>query len=114
MKRILKYIFTAIFISIFWIVVVFIGTLKGWWYEPFTKNNDPELFTVAVKEKTEKEFVGNFAMAVIKGGQVEKELFNSKNKNVDKNTIFQVSSLSKFVSTVGVMKQGFLIKTGKR
>lgn len=110
MKRILKYIFTAIFISILWIVLVFIGTLKGWWYEPFTKNNDPELFTVAVKEKTEKEFVGNFAMAVIKGGQVEKELFYSKNKNVDKNTIFQVSSLSKFVSTAGIMK---LVEMGK-
>lgn len=110
MKRILKYIFTAIFISILWIVLVFIGTLKGWWYEPFTKNNDPELFTVAVKEKTEKEFVGNFAMAVIKGGQVEKELFYSKNINVDKNTIFQVSSLSKFVSTAGIMK---LVEMGK-
>lgn len=110
MKRILKYIFTAIFISILWIVVVFIGTLKGWWYEPFTKSNDPELFTVAVKERTEKEFVGNFAMAIIKSGQVEKELFYSKNKSVDKNTIFQVSSLSKFVSTAGVMK---LVEMGK-
>ncbi len=110
MKRILKYFFTAIFISIFWIVVVFIGTLKGWWYEPFTKNNDPESFTVAVKEKTKKEFVGNFAMAVMKGGKIEKELFYSKNKSVNKNTIFQVSSLSKFVSTAGVLK---LVEMGK-
>ena len=110
MKRILKYILTAIFISGLWIVVVFIGTLKVWWHEPFTKSNDPELFTVAVKEKTEKEFVGNFAMAIIKNGKVEKELFYSKNKGVNKNTIFQVSSLSKFVSAAGVIK---LVEMGK-
>lgn len=110
MKRILKYIFTAIFLSILWSFIVFIGTLKGWWYEPFTKNNAPELFAVAVKEKTEKEFVGNFAMAIIKNGKVEKELFYSKNKGVNKNTIFQVSSLSKFVSAAGVIK---LVEMGK-
>lgn len=110
MKRILKYIFSIIVLSILWSIIVLIGTLKGWWYEPFTKNNDPELFTIAVKEKTEKEFVGNFAMAVIKNGKTEKELFYSKNKSVNKNTIFQVSSLSKFVSAAGVMK---LVEMGK-
>ena len=110
MKRILKYIFTAIFLSVLWSFIVFVGSLKGWWYEPFTKNIDAELFTVAVKEKTEKEFVGNFAMAVIKNGKVEKELFYSKNKPVTRNTIFQVASLSKFVSAAGVMK---LVEMGK-
>lgn len=110
MKRILKYFFTIIVLAILWSFIVFIGTLKGWWYEPFTKNNEPESFTVAVKEKTEKEFVGNFAMAVIKNGNVEKELFYSKNKSVNKNTLFQVSSLSKFVTAAGVMK---LVEMGK-
>jgi CubicO group peptidase (beta-lactamase class C family) len=110
MKRILKYIFSIIVLSILWSIIVFIGTLKGWWYEPFTKNNEPELFTVAVKQKIENEFVGNFAMAVMKDGNIEKELFYSKNKKVDKNTIFQVSSLSKFVSAAGVMK---LVEMGK-
>lgn len=110
MKRVLKYIFSIIVLSILWSFIVFMGTFKGWWYEPFTKSNDPELFTIAVKEKTEKEFVGNFAMAVIKNGEIEKELFYSKNKSVNKNTIFQVSSLSKFVSAAGVMK---LVEMGK-
>jgi CubicO group peptidase (beta-lactamase class C family) len=110
MKRILKYLFSIIVLSILWCIVVLIGTLKGWWYEPFTRNNDPELFTVAVKEKTKKEFVGNFAMAIFKNGNIEKEFFYSKNKRVDKNTVFQVSSLSKFVTATGVMK---LVEMGK-
>lgn len=89
---------------------MFYGTLKGWWHKPFTNSNDPKLFTEAVNQQIEKEFVGNFAMAIMKDGSIEKELFYSKNKKVDKNTIFQVSSLSKIVSAVGIMK---LVELGK-
>jgi len=110
MKRILKYIFVFTLLSIVWIMVVFVGTLKGWWYKPFTTSNNPDLFTLAVKQSIDKEFVGNFAMAIMKDGIVEKELFYFKNKTVGKNMIFQVSSLSKFISTAGIMK---LVETGK-
>jgi CubicO group peptidase (beta-lactamase class C family) len=48
--------------------------------------------------------VSNFAIAVIKEGCIEKQWFHSKNKKVDKNTIFEVASLSKFVSTVGIIE----------
>jgi len=110
MKRVIKYLFGFIILGILWCIVVIFGGLNGWWHKPFTKSEDPELFTVAVKQQIEKEFVGNFAMCIMKGGNVEKELFYSKNKNVDKSTIFQVSSLSKFVSAAGVMK---LVEIGK-
>ena len=110
MKRIIKYLFAFILLSILWGITILFGTLSGWWHKPFTKSNDPKLFTEAVKQKIEKEFVGNFAMSIMKGSIVEKELFYSKNKKVDKNTIFQVSSLSKFVSTLGIMK---LVELGK-
>lgn len=110
MKRIIKYLFTFVLIAALWSIVVLFGTLNGWLHKPFTKSNDPELYTVAVNQKIEKEFVGNFAMSIMKGGIVGKELFYSKNKKVDKNTIFQVASLSKFISAVGVMK---LVEMGK-
>lgn len=110
MKRISKYFFAIILLSVLWSGIVFYGTLKGWWHKPFTDSNDPQLFTEAVNHQIEKEFVGNFAMAIMKNGTIEKELFYSKNKKVDKHTIFQVSSLSKIVSAVGVMK---LVELGK-
>ena len=110
MKRIFKYFFAILLLSILWSGLVFYGTLKGWWHKPFTNSNDPKLFTEAVNHLIEKEFVGNFAMAIMKNGAIDNELFNSKNKKVDKNTIFQVSSLSKIVSTVGIMK---LVELGK-
>jgi len=110
MKRIIQYLLAFIVLSISWSIIVFFRALNGWWHKPFTESNDAELFAIAVKQKIETEFVGNFAMSVMKGGTVEKELFYSKNKKVDKKTIFQVSSLSKFVSAVGVTK---LVEMGK-
>jgi CubicO group peptidase (beta-lactamase class C family) len=110
MKRIVKYFFMFILLSVVWTIIVVYSTLNGWWHKPFTQTKDTETFTVAVKQKIENEFVGNFAMAIMKDGTVEKELFYSQHKKIDKNTIFQVSSLSKFVSAVGIMK---LVELGK-
>ncbi len=104
MKRFIKYTFAIILLSVAWAGVVLYGTLNGWWHKPITKSNDTESFITAVNENIKKEFVGNFAMAIMKDGKVEKEIFHSHNKPVDRNTIFQVSSLSKFVSAVGIMK----------
>jgi CubicO group peptidase (beta-lactamase class C family) len=110
MNRIFKYTFVIILLSLLWSLIAFYGTLKGWWHKPFTDSNDPKLFTKAVNQQIEKEFVGNFAMTIMNNGIIENELFFSKNKEVDKNTIFQVSSLSKIVSSVGIMK---LVELGK-
>jgi CubicO group peptidase (beta-lactamase class C family) len=110
MKRFLKYILAIVLLSVAWAGIVLYGTLNGWWHNPITKNRDTESFISAVNETIKKEFVGNFAMAIMKNGKVEKEIFHSQNKPVDRNTIFQVSSLSKFVSAVGVMK---LVELGK-
>ena len=110
MNRIFKYTFVIILLSLLWSLIAFYGTLKGWWHKPFTDSNDPKLFTKAVNQQIEKEFVGNFAMTIMNNGIIENELFFSKNKEVDKNTIFLVSSLSKIVSSVGIMK---LVELGK-
>ncbi|MBL7994561.1 beta-lactamase family protein [bacterium] len=110
MKRLIKYIIATLILTIGWSIIVFNGLLNGWWHNPITKSNDTEAFITAVKETAKREFVGNFAMAIMKDGKVDKEIFITHNKPVDKNTIFQVSSLSKFVSAVGVMK---LIELGK-
>jgi CubicO group peptidase (beta-lactamase class C family) len=104
MKRFIKYTIAALILTIGWAIIVLNGLLNGWWHNPITKNKDTASFITAVKQITEKEFVGNFAMAIIKDGKVDKEIFITHNKTVDRNTIFQVSSLSKFVSAVGVMK----------
>ncbi len=110
MKRFIKYATAALILTIVWAIIVLNGLLNGWWHNPIAKNKDTESFSTAVQELTEKEFVGNFAMAIMKNGMVEKEIFFSNDKPVHRNTIFQVASLSKFVSAVGIMK---LVELGK-
>lgn len=110
MKRIIKYIAIIFLLSILWGGIVLLGTLNGWWHQPISKDGNTEPFVKAVEKELEKEFVGNFAMAIMKDGVPEKEVFQSAGKKVDKNTIFQVASLSKFVTAVGVLK---LVELGK-
>lgn len=110
MKRFIKYLIGTLILTIGWGIIVFNGLLNGWWHNPITKSKDTEAFITAIKETTKKEFVGNFAMAIMKDGKVDRENFTSHNRPVDRNTIFQVSSLSKLVSAVGIMK---LIELGK-
>jgi len=104
MKRILKYTLVIVTGSVVWGTLCFFATTLGWWHKPITDKKDTESFIRATKKEINSEFVGNFAMAVIKEGKVQREVFHSVGKKVDKNTIFQVASLSKFVSAVGVMK----------
>ena len=104
MKRILINVALILTISMVWVLTCFFGTVNGWWHAPFINETDPQSFVEAVEEEIQKEYVGNFAMAIIKNGEVKEEVFYSAGKQVDRNTIFQVASLSKFVSATGVMK----------
>ena len=110
MKRILKYILLTISLMILWAVIIFFGTKNGWWHQPITEQSGSEAYINAVKEELNEQFVGNLALAVIKGGVVEYEEFNTVGKPVNRNTVFQVASLSKWVSAIGVMK---LVEEGK-
>ncbi|WP_108244332.1 serine hydrolase domain-containing protein [Muricauda brasiliensis] len=104
MKRILINVALILTISMVWVLTCFFGIVNGWWHAPFTNETDPQSFVEAVEEEIQKEYVGNFAMAIIKNGEVKEEVFYSAGKQVDRNTIFQVASMSKFVSATGVMK----------
>ena len=93
-----------------WAAAVFFVTQEGWFHDPIAKNRMPETFIKAAKKEFTKSFVGNLAMATLKDGVVEYERFHSAGKPVDRNTVFQVASLSKWVSAFGIMK---LVEAGK-
>ncbi|NQV52848.1 MAG: beta-lactamase family protein [Flavobacteriales bacterium] len=110
MISILKYILLTLSLAILWAVLVFLGTKNGWWHQAIADEADSEAYIPAVKEKINAQFVGNFALATLENGSVEDELFHSEGNPVDRNTVFQVASLSKWISAFGVMK---LVEEGK-
>lgn len=110
MKKILLYILGVVLLMIVWAGVAFLGTADGWFHQPIATQHTPQSFHEAVETEIDKQFVGNFAMAILKGGIVEYEKFHSVGKPVDRNTVFQVASLSKWISAFGIMK---LVEDGK-
>jgi CubicO group peptidase (beta-lactamase class C family) len=109
-KITLLYLVSAVVLMLLWAGVVLFGTLEGWFHQPIAKSNTSQSFLEAVDLELDRQFVGNFAMAIMRGGTVEQEKFYSVGKPVDRNTIFQVSSLSKWISAVGIMK---LVEEGR-
>jgi CubicO group peptidase (beta-lactamase class C family) len=110
MGKILRPILATIVVMILWAGVVFVGTINGWLHRSIAKQPTSQSFAEATDAEINKQFVGNFAMALMKNGIVESEKFHSAGKPVDRNTVFQVSSLSKWVSAFGIMK---LIENGQ-
>ncbi len=110
MKKKLKYILVTALIMILWAVVVFLATVNGLLHKRIAKQNTSQSFVEAIDKEIHKQFVGNFAMATFKNGNVEYEKFHSAGKPVNRNTVFQVASLSKWISAFGIMK---LVEDGK-
>jgi CubicO group peptidase (beta-lactamase class C family) len=110
MKKILLYVAGAALLMVVWAGFVLTATVNGWFHAPMAKETTSASFRAATEAEIKKQFVGNFALAVMKDGVVEYEQFYSAGKPVDRNTVFQVSSLSKWISAVGIMK---LVEDGK-
>lgn len=109
-KKILLYILATVLLMVLWAVVVFFATLGGWLHKPIANQNTSQSFLSASEKEIGKQFVGNLAMATVNNGIVEYEKFHSAGKPVNRNTVFQVSSLSKWISAFGIMR---LVEDGK-
>ena len=110
MKRILGSIVSGLIVAALAVAVVFAGTLGGWWRSPLAPRGDTEKFTTNAIKKLEQGSPGNAAFVVVSGGRPIAEHFISKGAKVDRDTQFQVASLSKGVTAWGVMS---LVDQGK-
>lgn len=91
--------------------VIVVGTLEGWWRKPLAPAGDIAAFAAAATARIKAESKGNAAFILIKGGKPVAEVFVSKGAPVDRDTQFQVASLSKWSAALGVMtlvEQGIL------
>jgi hypothetical protein len=92
--RIWKYILVTIFTMATWAGLAFFATIRGWTHAPIASNTFFRSFIGATDQELRKQFVGQFAMAAFRKGHVEYENFYTA---VHRNTVFQASSLSKWI-----------------
>tara|TARA_R110001632_G_scaffold92043_9_gene196945 strand:+ start:4911 stop:6170 length:1260 start_codon:yes stop_codon:yes gene_type:complete len=108
--RLFKYTALVFLAILIWTAFVGFGFMNGFLLKPITSENSSEAFIKTTKEKIDKEFVGNFAMVLIEDGKVSKDYFYAVDQPVNENTAFPVASVSKWVSSFGIMK---LVAQGK-
>lgn len=93
-----------------WSAVVGYGVLAGWWHRGLARTGDTPMFMAAVRTMVSSEPHGDVALALITKGQVADEYYAGAGDAVNRETVFPVASMSKWVTAVGVMQ---LVRDGK-
>ncbi|WP_337187757.1 serine hydrolase domain-containing protein [Phenylobacterium sp.] len=86
-----------------WAAVFLAGTLEGWWRRPLAPPGDAAAFMSAAARLADAERPGALSLLLIEGGRPTGEHHLSLGAPVDRDTLFQVASLSKWVTALGVM-----------
>lgn len=92
-----------------WAALVLYGTLEGWG-RAAPPPGDTRAFIAAAHARVASEQRGNAVLRVIHAGRVADEYTASVGAPVDGSTLFQVASLSKWVTAIGVLT---LVDAGK-
>jgi len=103
MRRLTRVVLVTLGALLLWTVVVGVGLLEGWWRSPLAPRGDTRAFMAALAQEVETTRPGNLALALIEAGSVHGEHMTSVGEPVDRDTVFQVASLSKWVTAWGVM-----------
>jgi CubicO group peptidase (beta-lactamase class C family) len=108
--RILKYIALIVLAALVWTAFMAYGFTDGFLLKPITSEDSPTAFIEVVKKKIKEEYVGNIAMVLIEDGKVSKDYFYGIEEEVNENTVFPVASISKWLTSFGILK---LVEQGK-
>jgi CubicO group peptidase (beta-lactamase class C family) len=93
-----------------WTVVVGYGVLAGWWHRGLAPAGDAPAFMAAARQMVSSEPHGDVAIALVTKGQVADEYYAGLVNAVNRETVFPVASMSKWVTAVGVMQ---LVREGR-
>jgi CubicO group peptidase (beta-lactamase class C family) len=86
-----------------WTALIGVGVVQGWSHRPLAPRGETSAFATAALARIESENTGNAAFVLLDDGRVVAEHFQSIGEPVDRDTLFQVASLSKWVTAWGVM-----------
>lgn len=86
-----------------WVAVAYMSANEGWLRAPITHDRSTEAFITEAEKRIEGDHSGNLAMILIEDGVIGGSYYTSAGKPVDANSVFQVASLSKWITAWGVM-----------
>ncbi|MEP2830720.1 serine hydrolase domain-containing protein [Parvibaculum sp.] len=103
MNRTVVIVLAAIAALAAWSVLVGAGAREGWGRAMPAATGDTEGFIRWAESRYTAESKGNIAIVLLDHGRVAGTSFNSHGRSVDVHSLFQVASLSKWLTAWGVM-----------
>ncbi|WP_262692741.1 serine hydrolase domain-containing protein [Kordiimonas aestuarii] len=110
LKRLITIFAGALLLAGLWGFAVLMNTENGWFRSPLVETNDAKSFGDAAIRLIEKQRAGNIAFVLLENGNPVVQHYASKATLVNGDTLFQVASLSKWITAWGVMS---LVDEGK-
>ncbi len=103
MRRLLLIFVTAIGALGVWAALVAVGAREGWWRPMPAVSGDTAGFLRWTQDRYAAESRGNIALVLLDDGEVVQTYFASHGREVDGDSVFQVASMSKWLTAWGVM-----------
>lgn len=94
---------TGAVLLVLWTALVGLGARNGWLREPPAAAGDTAGFVRWASSRFERESKGNVALVLLDHGKPAQRFFAASGRPVDEHSLFQVASLSKWLTAWGVM-----------
>ena len=101
MRRVSFIVLSTILALAVWTGILIAGAVAGWWRQPLAPSGHTRAFMDAAIAEIDKNRRGNVAFVLIESGKVFDEHFTSVGQAVDRDTLFQVASMSKWITAWG-------------
>ncbi|MCE9600354.1 MAG: beta-lactamase family protein [Spirochaetia bacterium] len=88
---------------VLWTVLVAVGAREGWWRSRVAVRGDTAGFIRWAENRYAEESRGNIAIVLMDNGHVAETYFASHGRKVDSTSVFQVASMSKWLTAWGIM-----------
>jgi CubicO group peptidase (beta-lactamase class C family) len=86
-----------------WTGALVVGAVYGWWTSPAAPTGDADAFLAHALDRLAAADPGNAALVLIEDGTVFAEHFHTVDEPVNRDTIFPVASMSKWLTAWAVM-----------
>lgn len=103
MGRLFRIILAGIVALALWAALVAVGAREGWWRPMPAPRGDTAGFMHWAQERYTAQTHGNIAIVLLDNGEAAQSYYASHGRPVDADTLFQVASLSKWLTAWGVM-----------